>query len=460
MVPGCPGTVVASDNPRVRTGYSVLIPSMLNIRISSCRPHVALATLAVVLVLSVLPALARAQTAAPSQSLDRPLRVFIDCRGPGCDQEFFRRELAWVDHVRDQKDADVHILVTARGTGGGGTEYTLRFIGQGRWDGQEDTFLRAAEAGESDDGRRRQLTQTFGLGLARFAAATPVGTQLRVTPPQASTARLVQTTAADDPWNFWVFRTNINVNLNGEASSDFKNISANESANRTTDAWKFNINAGTNYSESRFDLSDGESFVSTRRGWNVNGLVVKSLTEHWSLGGKAGASGSTFLNQHLAARIAPGIEYDVFPYSQSTARSLTLQWTAGLDHYVYDQVTIYDKTEETKWDETFLAQLGLRQPFGSVGLSVEVAHYFDDPSLNRFGFNADTEFRISRGLSLRLDGNYQLVHDQLYLKRGEASNEEIIARQQQLATSYRYSVSVGVTYRFGSINNNVVNPRF
>ena len=200
--------------------------------------------------------------------------------------------------------------------------------------------------------------------------------------------------------------------------------------------------------------------MSTRRGWNVNGLVVKSLTDHWSLGGKAGASRSTFLNQKLAARVAPGVEYNVFPYNQSTARSLTLQWTAGIDHYVYDELTIYGKTEETKWDETFLAQLNLRQPFGSVGLTAEVAHFFDDPSLNRFGFNADTEFRISRGLTLRLDGNYQLVHDQLYLKRGEASNEEIIARQQQLATSYRYFVSVGITYRFGSINNNVVNPRF
>ncbi len=424
------------------------------------RTHHILTLVAVILCLSASPDLANAQVAPPTQSLDRPLRVFIDCRGPGCDQEFFRRELLWVDHVRDQKDADVHILVTAQGTGGGGTEYTLRFIGHGRWEGQEDTLLRTSEAGETDDGRRRALVQTFGLGLARFAAATPVGTQLHVIPPQANPGRPAQTTAADDLWNFWVFRTNINVNLSGEATSDFKNINANESANRTTDAWKFNINAGTNYSESRFDLSDGESFVSTRRGWNVNGLVVKSLTDHWSLGGKAGASRSTFLNQKLAARVAPGVEYNVFPYNQSTARSLTLQWTAGIDHYVYDELTIYGKTDETKWDETFLAQLNLRQPFGSVGLTAEVAHFFDDPSLNRFGFNADTEFRISRGLTLRLDGNYQLVHDQLYLKRGEASNEEIIARQQQLATSYRYFVSVGITYRFGSINNNVVNPRF
>ncbi len=414
------------------------------------------------LLIAMLPGVAFAQgtPAAMPVPLDRPLRVFIDCRGPGCDQEFFRKELVWVDHVRDQKDADVHILVTAQGTGGGGTEYTLRFIGHGQWENQEDALRRATEAGETDDGRRRDLTQAFALGLARFAAATPVGSSLRVTAPATTSAMPVQTTAATDPWNFWVFRTNVNFNLNGESSSSFRNINAGQSANRTTDAWKINVNAGMGYNESRYDLSEGGEFVSTRRSWHVNGLAVKSLTTHWSAGAKAGASRSTFLNQKLAARIAPGVEYNFFPYTQSTERSLIVQWTAGINHFRYDSMTIFDRIEETKWDQSLLAHLSLRQPFGSIGLSLEFANYLDDASLNRFSFNADTEIRLTRGLSVRLDGNYQLVHDQLYLKRGTATNEEIIARQQQLQTSYRYFISAGFTYRFGSINNNVVNPRF
>jgi len=42
----------------------------------------------------------------------------------------------------------------------------------------------------------------------------------------------------------------------------------------------------------------------------------------------------------------------------------------------------------------------------------------------------------------------------------EATDQEILVRQRQLATSYRYGVSVGLSYTFGSIFNNVVNPRF
>jgi hypothetical protein len=188
--------------------------------------------------------------------------------------------------------------------------------------------------------------------------------------------------------------------------------------------------------------------------------VVKSLTDRWSLGGRAGASRSTFLNQQLAARVAPGVEFNFFPYAQSSERTLILQWTSGFNRFIYDAITIYDKTEDTKWDQALLAELNLRQPYGSVGMSMEFASYVDDPSFYRFSVEADTDIRISRGLSVRFNGNYQLVHDQLYLKRGEATNEEIIARQQQLKTSFRYFISAGLTYRFGSINNNVVNPRF
>ena len=37
---------------------------------------------------------------------------------------------------------------------------------------------------------------------------------------------------------------------------------------------------------------------------------------------------------------------------------------------------------------------------------------------------------------------------------------EVLLRQRELATGYRFFVSGGISYRFGSIFNNVVNPRF
>ena len=63
---------------------------------------------------------------APASAPDR-VRVFLDCSF-FCDENYLRQEITVIDYMRDRKDADVHILVTTQSTGGGGTEYTIKFI--------------------------------------------------------------------------------------------------------------------------------------------------------------------------------------------------------------------------------------------------------------------------------------------------------------------------------------------
>jgi hypothetical protein len=67
--------------------------------------------------------------------------------------------------------------------------------------------------------------------------------------------------------------------------------------------------------------------------------------------------------------------------------------------------------------------------------------------------------RLFRGLSLNVNGFYSRIHDQLNLPRGEATDDEILLRRIQLATDYQYFTSFGITYTFGSIYSNIVNPR-
>ena len=61
---------------------------------------------------------------------------------------------------------------------------------------------------------------------------------------------------------------------------------------------------------------------------------------------------------------------------------------------------------------------------------------------------------------MNVNGFYARIRDQLYLPAGSASTAEILLRQRQLETSYNYFVSFGFSYQFGSIFNNIVNPRF
>jgi hypothetical protein len=66
---------------------------------------------------------------------------------------------------------------------------------------------------------------------------------------------------------------------------------------------------------------------------------------------------------------------------------------------------------------------------------------------------------VFKGLSVRASGSLDIIHDQLYLPRGEGSLEDLLLQQKQLATTYQYEASIGFSYTFGSIFSNVVNTR-
>lgn len=74
-------------------------------------------------------------------------------------------------------------------------------------------------------------------------------------------------------------------------------------------------------------------------------------------------------------------------------------------------------------------------------------------------FNA-LDLRLFKGFSFFSFGQVSLLRDQLYLPRGNLSDQARLLRRRQLETSYSYFVQVGLSYSFGSIFNNIVNPRF
>jgi hypothetical protein len=68
--------------------------------------------------------------------------------------------------------------------------------------------------------------------------------------------------------------------------------------------------------------------------------------------------------------------------------------------------------------------------------------------------------RIVKGLSLFLNLEAARINNQLNLRKGELSEAERLLRLKEQATGYAIETGIGFTYTFGSIYNNVVNPRF
>jgi hypothetical protein len=85
------------------------------------------------------------------------------------------------------------------------------------------------------------------------------------------------------------------------------------SANRVTEAWKTSIPRSACYRESSHDLRDDEPYVSISRDSSVNGLVVQSLTGHWSLGARGAVGASTHTDKNLSATAARAVECNLFP---------------------------------------------------------------------------------------------------------------------------------------------------
>lgn len=385
------------------------------------------------------------------------VRVFLDCGA--CDFDFLRQEIQFVDYVRDRADADVHVLTTTQGTGGGGTEYVFKFIGLGRFQGIDDELRYSSLQTSTRDERREGYTRILKLGLVRYVAATGVADQLTLTyrPPEQAAAPL---TPERDPWNLWTFRLRGSGSVNGEKSSSGQSFNTSFSANRTTDQWKLNSNLNLNFRENSYTLSDGETVEDKSHDHNASVLLVKSLGDHWAAAVRGRWGSTTFLNQDRALRAGAGIEYSFFPYRLSARKELTAQLTLGVNQFDYIDRTIYDRTEEVVADAFFITRFNAQQPWGSAGVSFETSTYLHDPQRHRLELDGGIDVRIFKGFSLNADGSASRIRDQLYLKAGEATDEEILLRRRQLATGYRFRFSMGFSYTFGSIFNNIVNTRF
>ena len=139
---------------------------------------------------------------------------------------------------------------------------------------------------------------------------------------------------------------------------------------------------------------------------------------------------------------------------------LTFQYTVGHNVHHYREETIFGKLREQLFDHRAEVGLSLRQPWGSAFSSVNLTQYLNDPKKYSLGVFGGTNVRLFKGFSFNVFGEYSRTRDQIYLPKGTATTEDILLRQRQLFTGYQYFFNFGINYSFGSIFNNIVNPRF
>ena len=387
------------------------------------------------------------------------VRVFLDCNR--CDRSYIRQEVSFVDYVRDKEDADVHMLITRQTTGSGGTEFTLRFIGRSEFSGQDNTLIYVSPNSDTQDEERIGLVRYIKIGLIPYVSETSAIDNLDIIYDDKD---VLQTSVEENKWNNWVFELGGNAFFNGEESRNSLFLSGGVSADRVTEDWK--INLGYDYDYNRRAFTDEDSLgnkitdVFITRGQRFDGRLVKSISNHWSAGIFTEAFSSSRNNIDLSLQASPALEYNIFPYREYAQREISFLFLVSSSYFDYDELTIFNERSEFLIKPQIRSRMDFTQPWGEIEGRLNLSAFMHDFSKNRVDLRLEFDFRVFRGLDLSIDGRYSLINDQLSIPKGDISDAEQLLNLRQQLTSYSFGGSIGIEYSFGSIYNNVVNPRF
>jgi hypothetical protein len=392
--------------------------------------------------------------------------VFLDCHTRLCDFGHFRREITFVNWVRDRQDADVHLLVTQEGTAGGGSRITLTLIGLRELAGRSDTLHLITDATDTYDEERADLTRALALGLVPYVWHTDVFDRMALDyEPAIDVSGGMVAQEVHDPWNYWVFRIGVGGSIDSESQERFLSGDVRMDASRITEDLKLEFELDVEGNRSEFDFVDEDegidtTYVSVRTFYGLEGLAAWSLGPHWSAGGLAEVRRSSTRNTDLGIQAGPAIEYNIFPYEESTWRRFTLRYAVGVAAFNWADTTIFDQTSEVHPIHVFEIEIGVQQPWGTIWGSLDAFQYLHDLSKHSISVGGHIGVRVVRGLEFQIGGNFSRIKDQIYLSKEGLTSDEVLLQQRERGTDYRFGMDLGLSFRFGSKFANVVNPRF
>jgi len=385
------------------------------------------------------------------------VKVFFDCND--CDMNYTRQEIPYINYVRDVKEAEVYILVTKQDAGSGGDQFTFTFQGLGKFQGLNDTLIYTTSPDQTNTLIREKRTNMLKMGLMRYVAKTPLFHEIEI-----KHNKELEVEEVIDRWNYWVFELSTEPQFESEEANKQLELRNSINISKVTPDIKLEIEMDHFFNREKFIENVNTDSVSsntyTTSSLNINNLFAKSLGEHWSAGLQWDLGSSTRENYDFTTDFLPSVEYDIYPYSESTHRQLRILYGAGVQFNNYIDSTVYNKMKETLYLERLKIAFQIQKKWGYINLLFIGSNYFHDFSKNRIELITSLNVRIFKGLSIQIEGGIAHINDQLNLKKGNVSEAERLLQLRELATKYRVEGGIELTYTFGSIYNNVVNPRF
>lgn len=381
------------------------------------------------------------------------LNIFIDC--VDCSMDFIKDEISFVNYVRDQNDAQLYIMITSQVTGCGGNEFTLNFIGRKNFSNHIDTLKFFTAPNDSEDEIRKIGVKYLKMGLMSFVAKTPLAKEIEISYEKSEIANEVE-----DKWKSWVFTLYGTGSFNLQESQSTQYMYLNIEANKITEDLKIELSASKNIYGTNYFLDDSTTINGITKSNNFSSMIVWSMNQHWSSGFITNTNTSLYSNYKLKYAIFPAIEYNVFKYSESTRRQMCFFYDVGIGRSNYIDTTTFGKLQETLYSHSIGITFKEKETWGSISTSINGTQYLHDFSKFNISLNSSLEIKIFKGLSFNLSIYAEQDNAQINIRKRDATLEEILTQKIQLPSEYYYAANIGLTFTFGSIYNNVVNPRF
>lgn len=387
----------------------------------------------------------------------KAVKIFLDCND--CDMNYTRQEIPYINYVRDVREAEVFILVTDQDAGSGGEQFTFTFQGQGKFKGLNDTLTFTSSPDQTGTVIREKRTNMLKMGLMRYVAKTPLFNEIEI-----KHNKDLESEEVIDRWNNWVFELSTEPQYESEEANKQLELRNSINVSKITPDIKLEIEMDHFFDREKFienvNTDSATTSTYTTSALMINNLFVKSISDHWSAGLVWDLGSSTRENLNFRTDFLPSIEYDIYPYSEATHRQLRILYSAGMQINNYIDSTVYNKVKETLYVQRMNVAFQLQKKWGSINLLLMGSNYFHDFSKNRIELIGSVRIRIFKGLSLDINGGVAHINDQLSLNKGDISEAERLLQLRELATKYRVEGGIQLTYTFGSIYNNIVNPRF
>ena len=377
------------------------------------------------------------------------LKAYLDCR---CDQNYLKQQTSFLEHVRDQNLADIEIFIIDIRNPTGTRTFEIKVDGNNEYKEISSSTLVSGYANDTSSTLRDKLLNKLKLALIPFLDKASYNIKVDVD------SNFDDLTVNDDNWKNWVFELSGSYNDDKEESRKTNRYELEFEIDKLTPEWRIGMEIKRNESNGKF-FSNDKVYTSNRKTTSISGRVVRSISDHFSVGVFSSAYQNTYENIDFNRYIAPAIEYSFYPYKDVLSKEITLAYRIGIGKRNYIEKTIYGYEKQKLSSQTLSLNIRFRQKWGNISSYLNATQFLNDGTKKRFSLRSDLDLRVFQGLAVRFSGNVNLIREQYSLAAVSTSIEELLLQQRQIATDYRTNFSVGLSYTFGSIYNSVINTR-